>query len=236
MTQSTFLCIGHRGASGHAPENTLKAFEIAVDMNCPWVELDVYAVETELLVIHDDKLERTTNGTGMVMDANLGYLRSLDAGQGQQIPTLNEVIQTVDHRAGINIELKGPDTAEPVNQLLLELTRSGWQNEEFLISSFNHRELARADPRYRRGALFHRKVKDYFSVTDRLAAYAINLSMKIVDQETVTQAHQRGLKVYVYTVNKKKDMQALKSMGADGVFTNFPDRFPWEEDHNVTSC
>ena len=125
MTNSAFLCIGHRGASGHAPENTLKAFEMAVVMNCDWVELDVYAVDNELLVIHDNRLDRTTNGTGNVMHANLDYLRSLDAGQGQQIPTLNEVIQTINHRAGINIELKGPNTAEPENQLYSELIRTG---------------------------------------------------------------------------------------------------------------
>ncbi len=227
MTNSSFLCIGHRGASGHAPENTLKAFELAVQMNCPWVELDVYAVENQLLVFHDDELERTTNGQGRVMDADLAYLRSLDAGDGQQIPTLMEVIQTVDHRTRINIELKGPDTAEPVNKLLAELTLSDWHEEEFLISSFNHKELARADPRYRRGALFRRSVSDYFSRTEKLDAYAINLSIKIVDKQTVLQAHKKGLKVFVYTANTSDDMQRLQSMGVDGVFTNFPDRFPW---------
>ena len=86
---------------------------------------------------------------------------------------------------------------------------------------------ARADSRYRRGVLFHRKVNDYFLHTDKLDAYAISLSKKIVDEQTVIQAHKRGLRVYVYTVNKKDDMQSLRSMGVDGVFTNFPDRFPW---------
>ena len=120
------ICIGHRGASGYAPENTLEAFELAISMHCPWVELDVYAVEDELLVIHDDTLERTTNGRGRVMQTPLAALRSLDAGKGQQIPTLSEVIELIDHRAGINIELKGEHTALPVNRLLADYRERGW--------------------------------------------------------------------------------------------------------------
>jgi glycerophosphoryl diester phosphodiesterase len=113
LDQISFNCIGHRGACGHAPENTLSSFELAIEMGCPWIELDVYHIDGELLVIHDDTLERTTNGTGDVMDQSVAYLRTLDAGDGQQIPTLNEIIELVGHRAGINVELKGPDTELP---------------------------------------------------------------------------------------------------------------------------
>jgi len=227
MTTEPFVCIGHRGASGHAPENTLKAFENAIAMGCPWLELDVYVVENEIIVIHDDELERTTNGQGPVMAATFPYLRSLDAGEGEQIPRLIEVIELVRHRAGINIELKGPETARAVNALLGELRQSGWDAEEFLISSFDHRELARVDGAYRRGALFQRKPEDYFSRTDRLSAYSINLSNRLTNQSLVAEAHRRGLKVFVYTVNERDEMQRLKDIGVDGVFTNFPDRFPW---------
>ena len=113
-----FVCIGHRGASGYEPENTLSSFERAIAMGCRWIELDVYQVEGELIVIHDSTLDRTTNGQGRVASQTLAYLRSLDAGNGQQIPTLTEVISAVDHRAGINIELKGKHTAAPVVALL----------------------------------------------------------------------------------------------------------------------
>ena len=221
-----FLCIGHRGACGHAPENTLEAFELAITMGCPWVELDVYCVEGELIVIHDHKLERTTNGEGLVMDASLDYLRSLDAGNQQRIPTLNEVIECVNHRAIINIELKGPNTALAVNLLLNSFLKAGWQTDEFLISSFNHKELALADSQYRRGVLFYKVRQDYFDTTMKLNAYSINLDVKIVDQKTVEQAHERGLKVYVYTVNKLEEMLRMKSLGVDGIFTNYPDIFP----------
>lgn len=221
---SEFICIGHRGACGYEPENTLRSFEKAINMGCPWIELDVYSVANELLVIHDDSLERTTNGKGEVMDSTLAYLRGLDAGDGQQIPTLNEVVELVDKRCAINIELKGPDTAAPVSAYLGSLCENGWHEDHFLFSSFNHAELAKADVRFRRGALFHKHVPDYFQRTTRLQAYSINLSIKLVEQNLVDEAHDHGLKVFVYTVNKVKDIQQMVKMGVDGVFCDYPDR------------
>ncbi len=121
------LCFAHRGASGHEPENTLLAVEKAIVLGADWIEVDVYAVEGELIVIHDERLERTTNGTGCVMDKTLAYLRSLDAGKGQRIPTLREVFDCVDRRVGINVELKGPDTAGLAVSLIDEyVSHKGW--------------------------------------------------------------------------------------------------------------
>lgn len=223
-----FICIGHRGASGYEPENTLISFEKAINMGCPWIELDVYSVAGELLVFHDDSVERTTNGKGDVMDSTLTYLRGLDAGKNQQIPTLGEVVALVDKRCAINIELKGPDTAEPVSAYLGALCTNdctnGWQEDLFLLSSFNHRELAKADIRFRRGALFHKRVPDYFQRTDKLKAYSINLSIKLVEQGLIDAAHDHGLKVLVYTVNKTNDIKRMVDMGVDGVFCDYPDR------------
>ncbi len=221
---NNFLCIGHRGASGYEPENTLSSFEKALELGCHWIELDVYAVEDELLVIHDDSVERTTNGKGNIMDSDLTYLRSLDAGNGQKIPTLKEVTDLVDKRCGINIELKGPDTAEPVSTFLQKLCRSGWDKEQFLISSFYHDELAKSDGIFRRGALFYKKVTDYFERTDRLGAYSINLPLKLAKRPLVEKAQDYGLKVFVYTVNKPLDIKRMINIGVDGVFCDFPDR------------
>lgn len=226
MPQDKFLCIGHRGASGHAPENTLKAFELAITMGCSWIELDVYVVEGELLVIHDDKLNRTTDGSGFVEAQTLAYLRSLNAGDGEKIPLLSEVIELVDHRCKINIELKGKGTANPVNELLSKFIAEGWHEDEFLISSFDHKELANAATGIKRGALFYKQSDSMFDRAASLNAYAVNLSLKITDPETVSQAHEKGYKVFVYTVNSHDEMLALKQIGVDGVFTNFPDLFP----------
>jgi glycerophosphoryl diester phosphodiesterase len=224
LALSEFICIGHRGASGYEPENTLISFEKAINMGCPWIELDVYSLAGELLVIHDDSVERTTNGKGDVMDSTFSYIRGLDAGKNQQIPTLSEVVELVDKRCRINIELKGPDTAEPVSAYLNTLCSNGWEEDHFLLSSFSHRELAKADSRFRRGALFHKRVPDYFQRTDELKAYSINLSLKLTEQRLVDSAHGHGLKVFVYTVNKPADIKRMVDMGVDGVFCDYPDR------------
>ncbi len=217
------ICFGHRGAAGYAPENTLQAFRLAIDMGCPWIELDVHAVEGELLVIHDDRLARTTNGHGRVSTSSLRYLRSLDAGMGERIPTLNEVLDISDRRCGINIELKGQNTAEPVNRFLSDAGRRGWQRNQFIISSFDHRELALADPAFPRGVLFRKKA-DYLLMTRALNAHSLNLALRLVDQETVDAAHMENLKVYVFTVNDPGDIKHMKDIGVDGVFSYYPDR------------
>ena len=223
----SFLCIGHRGASGHAPENTLKAFELAIKMGCLWIELDVYCVDGELVVIHDDDVDRTTNGSGAVMSLGFSALRQLDAGHGERIPTLQEVLDLCDRRIGVNVELKGPDTALPVSELLNSALKDGWHQDQFLLSSFNHKELTQADPNFNRGALFY-KAADYVSRAQSLGAKTINLDHKLVDETIVIEAHDQALKVFVYTVNTRDEMQVLKDMGVVGVFTNFPDLFPDE--------
>ena len=223
-----FVCIGHRGASGYEPENTLSSFERAIAMGCRWIELDVYQVEGELIVIHDSTLDRTTNGQGRVASQTLAYLRSLDAGNGQQIPTLTEVISAVDHRAGINIELKGKHTAAPVVALLHQLVKAGWDLAEFLISSFNHVELAEVgplEPRLRTGAIFRRQdVEDCITKSVILGASCMGLSLRAVEPDLVERIHAAGLKIYAYTVNKSADINKMIAHGVDGVFTNFPDR------------
>tara|TARA_B100000676_G_scaffold84630_1_gene84697 strand:- start:2466 stop:3164 length:699 start_codon:yes stop_codon:yes gene_type:complete len=224
LEEIDFACIGHRGACGHAPENTLASFELAIDMGCPWIELDVYAVGDELVVIHDDDVDRTTNGTGAVMELPLPELRALDAGNGEQIPLLREVCELAEGRCGINIELKGPDTAAPVCALLDDLTAgAAWAPEHFLLSSFRHAELARASRRYRHAPLFGRAA-DFVAIGRTHNAFSINLSLRLTDAATVEQAHAAGLRVYVYTVNEPADIERMRAIGVDGVFTNYPDR------------
>lgn len=223
MTQSSrsMLCIGHRGAKGHVPENTLPSFEYAIELGCEWLELDVYHVDGELVVIHDDAVDRTTNGTGTVQELSLDYLRSLDAGNGAQIPTLKEVLDLVDRRCHLNVELKGPATAGPVSDLL---TRSGWPIDEFLLSSFDHRELSAADPQYRRGALFGKLLPDQWQRAEKLGAWSVNFALGDVTGKLVSEAHERGYAVLVYTVNETTDIERMLAFGVDGVFSDYPDR------------
>ena len=224
-----FYIIAHRGAKGYEPENTLLAFAKALELGARWIETDVYAVEDELVLIHDDRLERTTNGAGYVTESSLEYLRSLDAGKGQRIPFLTEAIDLIDGRAGINIELKGPDTAAPLARLLTRvLSGSRWQREQFIVSSFNHPELlafARQMPDIRIGALTASLPLGYAAFAEPLSAWSIHASVECVNREFVEDAHKRGKKMFVYTVNHPENFRRVRSLGVDGIFTDFPDRF-----------
>jgi glycerophosphoryl diester phosphodiesterase len=224
-----FRIFAHRGASGTEPENTLRSFRKALEMGAEWVELDVHIVEGELIVFHDDHLERRTNGTGLLSDRSLAYLRSLDAGDGERIPLLGEVMDLISGRAGVNIELKGGRTAQPLAALLSGRIRSGeWNPERILVSSFNHPELAEFKGRCTDvpvGALFMGAPHDLDAVRNDWRCDSVHLSRNHVDRETVDGAHRLGMKVFVYTVNRPADAERMKNLGVDGVFTDYPDRF-----------
>jgi glycerophosphoryl diester phosphodiesterase len=138
--QKNCLLIGHRGACGYEPENTLLSFSRAIEMGSHGIELDVHVCKTgELIVIHDNKLERTTNGTGKVSDKTLEELKLLDAGKGEKIPTLADVLDLLkDNTTIINIELKGYGTLIPTVNLLKEYFDKGFSPSKIVITSFIH--------------------------------------------------------------------------------------------------
>jgi len=223
---SKFLCIGHRGACGHEPENTLRSIRRALELGADGVEIDVQLVDGELLVMHDAKLDRTTNGHGYLARKPLDILRSLDAGKGERIPTLREVFTTVDRRAFINVELKGRRTAGPVCVLIGEFVhRHGWKYEDFIVSSFHRRELrAITDPKIPIGLLLTRPTRLYGLSARRVRACAVHPAVRYVTAQFVADAHRRGLRVYPYTANTPAQIAHLRHLGADGVFTDFPER------------
>ena len=227
IKRADWLCIGHRGAKGHEPENTLRSIRKALALGVSWIEVDVYAVEHELLVIHDARLERTTNGEGYVEQQSLAYLRSLDAGKGEQIPLLSEVVDCINQQAGLNIELKGENTAIPVAKLIQHYLVKGRSADLFLVSSFNHRELAlfkQLLPNINIGALLYGLPLNNAAFAEQLDAYSVNMSIEFIDRLFVEDAHQRSLKVFVYTVNYPDDIERMYQLGVDGVFSDYPDR------------
>ncbi|MYJ75784.1 MAG: glycerophosphodiester phosphodiesterase, partial [Gammaproteobacteria bacterium] len=139
------LIIGHRGAAGLAPENTLAGFARAVELGVDGVELDVHLAGPEVVVIHDERVDRTTNGVGLVRDLTFAELRRLDAGDGQRVPTLKEVLDLVPEHMLVNIELKGVGTAEPVAAIVGDLALGAKRGRlpALLVSSFDHGELGR---------------------------------------------------------------------------------------------
>jgi glycerophosphoryl diester phosphodiesterase len=223
---SGLLCIGHRGACGHEPENTLRSVRRALELGAHGIEIDVHCAGGELMVIHDAKLERTTNGRGYVARKSFADLRALDAGQGELIPTLREVFETVNRKAFINIELKGKRTAAPVVALIREfVTNHGWRYEDFMISSFNRGELrAVTDPKIPIALLLTRPTRLYALSARRVRATAVNPAARFVTARFVEDAHRRGLRVFAYTVNTPAEIARLQRVGVDGVFSDFPER------------
>ena len=220
--------IGHRGACGYEPENTLASFKKAIELDVDMIELDVYVLESgEVVVIHDDKVDRTTDGTGYVTEFSFEQLRTLDAGHGQQVPTLSEVLDVIDRQVPVNIELKGDGTAVAVASIIDEYEANGWTDDDFIISSFNHVELAQFHalrPHIKIGALIGTIPVDYAAFAQDLGAYSMNPDAEFINQAFVDDAHRRGLKVFVHTINDEGETLRKQALGVDGIFTNFPDK------------
>lgn len=216
----------HRGVSGHFPENTLQAFAAALETGCQGIELDVFLHAGELVVIHDCQVDRTTNGSGLLDDFSREALFQLDAGNGQRIPTLWQVLQLCANRLEINIELKGHDTATALVDLLSRAQRElGLRLETVLVSSFHHpllQQFKAMMPAIRIGVLIAHYPLDGVRVAEQLSAVSLNCDRGFVDKQLVTQAHLAGLQLYVYTVNYQQEVLALRDIGVDGVFCNYP--------------
>lgn len=221
--------IAHRGASGEYPENTLLAIEQAIVQDADAVEIDVFAVDGELIVIHDHHLSRTTNGEGSIYQHSLTQLQQLDAGRGQRIPTLWQVLQLLaPTQLWLNIELKGDNTVTPLVSLLAKAERDlSFSLNRIVVSSFNHHllsELKQLCPALKLGALTASLALDYAAFASKLGAYSVNCDVSFINKAMVEDAKARGLKVFVYTVDQSDDIARLQSYGVDGIFSNYPAR------------
>lgn len=221
LPQNRFLLFGHRGASGLAPENTLASFSKAVALGVDGVELDVRLAAGEIVVIHDERVDRTTNGSGLVAEMSFRALRDLDAGNGERIPTLAEVLAAVPDDVTINVELKGADTAAPVAAML------AGQRRPLLVSSFDHAALARfhaACPDIPCAPLLGRWRRDAQAVAAALDAWAVNIADRIATPAHVGAIRGWGCRCLVFTVADPDRLRQLEAIGANGVFTDYPDR------------
>lgn len=222
------LVIGHRGAAGLCPENTLAGFARAVELGVDGVELDVHMAGSEVVVIHDERVDRTTDGTGRVSEIGFAELRRLDAGDGQRIPTLGEVLELLPRHVMANIELKGSGTALPVARIVGDLT-GGPRSDlpPVLVSSFDHDELRRfreIRPCVPCAPLVGRWSDDLESTVRMLDAWSVNLSQRAATQAHVRMVRSWGRRCLVFTVNDPARTHALGAMGVTGVFADYPDR------------
>lgn len=223
-----FTVLAHRGARGHAPENTLAAFDKALELGAKWIELDVQLHDGAQWVFHDQRLERCTDGKGWLVDHTAAALRQLDAGGGQKIPLLQEVLEHLRGRVGLNIELKSGDgTAAAVATALRAALASGWKPEQFLVSSFHLpelREFKRRLPEVPLGVLLCGVPLDLAAAASQLGAQVVSLDRDFADPGLIADAQSRDMKVFVFTVNEREDIARFRAAGVDGVFTDFPER------------
>ena len=224
----SFLTIAHRGASGHEPENTLAAFEKAIKLGADMIELDVHICKSgEPVVIHDPTLKRTTNGHGRISHKTLKELKTLNAGKNQTIPTLQEALDCIRRRVQVNIELKGPDTAIPVHQVIDEYVHQHqWYYADFLVSSCSEEALRTfhtIQPKVHIGLLISDPQQYPPRIAEELKVYSIHPQYQRMPDQFVAHAHDDGRKVFPYTVNNAQEIVTLYRKGVDGVITDVPD-------------
>lgn len=223
------LVIGHRGAMGHVTENTLASIQKAMDLEVDMIEIDVFRIKSgEIVVFHDETVDRLTNGHGNIESFDLLGIRQLVLEGGYQIPILEDVLKLIDNKVPLNIELKGPNTADKVNDIMENYIRKGnWSANNFIISSFNWDELEemrKISQTARIAVLTEDNPLDAIFLAKKINAEAVNPYFKALDREVVGQIHDAGLKINTWTVNEPKDIKAMKELGVDGIFTNYPER------------
>ncbi|NMH60093.1 glycerophosphodiester phosphodiesterase [Alteromonas ponticola] len=222
------LILGHRGASKAAPENTLSAFDLAIHQGADGVEFDTMEVDNHLIVFHDRWLERTTDGEGLVADKSIEYLRSLDAGNGEPIPFLIEVMKMLPHNCVCNVEIKHISNIDNwLKHFDHAIESSGFPLENIIVSSFNHhwlKQLSRKRPDLKLGILTAAVLENCHDLVDTMNAYSFHVDLEVVSKEYIEELKTLNAKVMIFTVDKVEDMRMLSGWGVDGIFTNVPDK------------
>ncbi len=217
------ILTGHRGAAELEPENTRLSIQKAIDLGVDQVEIDVHLTRDQhLVVIHDATVDRTTDGQGAVADFTLEEVKRLDAGKGERIPTLQEVIDLVRGKVVLQIELKGPDTAEPV---VRTVEQNNIENE-VLLTSFVHerlREARQLNPSLALGALWSNPPADACEQAIDMGAEAIHIQYQNIDAQLVQKAHAHGLMIRAWNPDTVEEIQRVIDLGVDAVGSNRPD-------------
>ena len=236
-TPGHLLKIAHRGASGTTPELTRAAFLRALELGADMIELDVQLTKDGyLVVIHDHELQRTANAPGHVREQTLAELKQLDVGswfdvrfRGEGILSLEEVIEIVGRRAMLNVEIKSPpgDWSSTALKTVAVLTHAGILGTT-VISCFEMQALLRVrelSPAARLGVLWHQPdFEEAWRWARELAAWSFHPWCKVLAEDGVAQAHQRGLRVLTWTVNDPEEIEQMADIGVDGIMSDFPER------------
>ncbi|MDI5887292.1 MULTISPECIES: glycerophosphodiester phosphodiesterase [Flavobacterium] len=228
-TSNKFIVCGHRGAMGYATENTLASIEKAIELKADMLEIDVFKIKTgEMVVFHDDDLDRITNAKGKIEEYTFDELRKVLVAGKHQIPTLQEVIETIDKKVVLNIELKGTNTATDTYRIIEEYKKKGWRNKDFFISSFRVGELQKMrslSTEIAIGLLTYKDpIETIIKTAKELKAQAINPYYKTLTAENVAVMKANDFKIYPWTVNETVDIKNLQGLKVSGIITDYPDR------------
>ena len=231
--------VAHRGFSGGAPENTMAAFKKAIEIGSDMIELDVHlSKDGQVVVIHDDTLNRTTNGKGKVASYTLNELKPLDAGSwfgsqfsGEKIPTLKEVLELTRGQILLNIELKGGDLRQYsredlADRSLQEVEKAGMLNQ-VLFGSVDLSAIERIrekNPRVPVALIYSKSWSFPQEATGGRPVPVLSCLGTVLTQTNISKAHQQGVMVFVWTLNTEEHMEYFLNMGVDGIITNHPDR------------
>ena len=217
------LKIGHRGTKGYILENTLGSFQKAIDLNLDGIELDVHvSSDGEIMVIHDETINRTSTGNGFVKDYTSENLQQLG------IPTLEQVLNLVNNYFFVNIELKSNYCVEKVIILIEKyISEKKWNPDNFIISSFNWnylKDVKKHNKNIKIGVLTENNIDEALVFAKEIEAFSINPYFKLLNLENVKLLQVEGFEVHTWTVNSVEDITFVKSLKVDAIISDFPDR------------
>lgn len=215
--------VGHRGAAALQPENTVAGFEYAIELGCDYVEFDVQlSRDGQLVIIHDDSVDRTTNGAGNVSDLSFDTLRGLDAGQGRQIPTLQEVLDVIRGKVTALCELKGPFTADMTAQTVMANDMA----DQVIFTSFHFGRIARIkqiDPALQTGATFAHPPADALEQAVALGAISVGIHYQAMTPYFVDRARELGLNLRAWNPDEEEEIRRMIQLDPAGISSNRPD-------------
>jgi glycerophosphoryl diester phosphodiesterase len=231
------IVFGHRGACAHAPENTIASFKLAVEQGADFVELDAkLSLDGQVMVIHDQTVDRTTNGVGTVNQLTLAQLKELDAGSkfniqfaGEKIPTLDEVFKAVGKEIFVNVELTNYSSKrDDLIPKVAEVVKANQMEDRVLFSSFLPGNLKRIHSLIPQAPVAILCLEGFAGIFSH-SIFCLGISPKVVHpyltdatKEMVKREHKRGRRVHVWTVNEEKDLREMINNGVDGIFTDDP--------------
>lgn len=225
------LRIGHRGSKGYVAENTLESINHAILLGVDGIEIDVFkCLSGELVLSHENNLKRLTGKSGQLEKLTLGELKKFLVVGKYKIPTLTDVLKTIETPLFVNIELKGLNTAQATSKIITNLSKStSWRLENFIISSFNWNELEQfrsIDKNTPVGVLLSNSmsINEAIEFGKKINAQAIHPNFKLLNEKTVKKIKNNGFKIYTWTVNSKDDINYMKKFKVDGIISDFPDK------------